>query len=175
MKFQPRKTIQLPQDQYIGRRIYFVTICCENRRAVFANPSNAKALLQDLTSVSQKMNFLLHAYCVMPDHLHILVEGQSTDCDLRLHVTKLKQKTGYSLRGAAEGDLWQKRYYDHILRKAEDSDSIAWYIWMNPVRQGLVSKPEQYPFSGSCTVNWPPTGAKPHEWTPPWKSLPRQT
>jgi len=105
----------------------------------------------------------------MPNHLHILVEGQSTECNLRAYMTKLKQKTGYSLRGPVDGTLWQSRYYDHILRKAEDSDSIAWYIWMNPVRQGLVNKPEEYPFSGSCTVAWPPDGKKPDEWVPPWK------
>jgi len=74
-----------------------------------------------------------------------------------------------ALRGPVDGTLWQSRYYDHILRKAEDSDSIAWYIWMNPVRQGLVNKPEEYPFSGSCTVAWPPDGKKPDEWVPPWK------
>ncbi len=169
MNLQPRKSIHLTQDQYLGQRFYFVTICCEKRLRIFANPSHATTFVQDLKSVSQKMNFLLHAYCVMPDHVHILVEGQSINSDLRVYITKLKQRTGYSIRDASNGDLWQKRYYDHILRKAEDSDSIAWYIWMNPVRQGLVNKPEDYPFSGSCTVAWPPNGTKPEEWLPPWK------
>ncbi len=169
MKFEPRKPLHLPQDQYVGCRLYFVTICCEKRRKIFANPSNAITLLDDLKSVSQKNNFLLHAYCVMPDHVHILVEGQSINCNLRTYLTELKQKTGYSLREAGQGDLWQKRYYDHILRKAEDSDSIVWYIWMNPVRQGLVNKPEDHAFSGSCTVAWPPNRVKPDEWLPPWK------
>jgi putative transposase len=120
------------------------------------------------------MSFIVHAYCVMPDHMHILVEGQSVECNLRAYMTKLKQKTGYSLRSVGKGDLWQKRYYDHILRKTEESDAIAWYIWMNPVRQGLVNRPDEYPFSGSCTVVWPPTGTKPKEWAPPWKNPPEK-
>src|SRR5713226_8641722 len=105
MKFEPRKPLHLPQDQYVGCRLYFVTICCEKRRKIFANPSNAITLLDDLKSVSQKNNFLLHAYCVMPDHVHILVEGQSINSDLRVYITKLKQRTGYSIRDASNGDL----------------------------------------------------------------------
>src|SRR6266851_7878654 len=141
MKFQPRKAIRLPRDQYVGRRIYFVTICCENRRRILANPSNSAVLVSGPDVSLSEDGFIVHAYCVMPNHLHILVEGQSTECNLRAYMTKLKQKTGYSLRGPVDGTLWQNRYYDHILRKAEDSDSIAWYIWMNPVRQGLVGRP----------------------------------
>ncbi len=82
MEFQPRKTIRLPRDQYVGRRLYFVMICCEKRYRLLAAPSNAATLVHDLKSVSKKMGFILHAYCVMPDHLHILVERQSIECNL---------------------------------------------------------------------------------------------
>jgi len=64
MRFQSRKPIHLqPQDQYFGRRIYFLAVRCEMRRRVFANSSHGTALVHDLKSVSQKVNFLVHAYC----------------------------------------------------------------------------------------------------------------
>ncbi|MBN2380988.1 hypothetical protein JXM67_14415 [candidate division WOR-3 bacterium] len=44
--------------------------------------------------------------------------------------------------------MWQRGYYDHILRKEEDLEIVANYIWGNPVRKGLAETIEEYPFSG---------------------------
>jgi REP element-mobilizing transposase RayT len=82
----------------------------------------------------------------MPDHLHLLARpGRSLGDVIRMLKT-------YTTRQVKElgrpGKLWQDDYYDHILRRREDSFGIARYILENPVRRGLVTTPEAYRWSG---------------------------
>jgi putative transposase len=165
----PRKEIRLTSEDYIGRGIYFVTICSEGRRPIFNDEQRCRAAIQGLERVAENQNFLVHAFCFMPDHAHFLVEGKRFGSNLLKFVRQWKQLTGYLFRAELPRGFWQRRFYDHILRHAEDSDSVAWYIWMNPVRKGIVAKPEQYPFSGSFTVSWPKVRRSLEAWTPPWK------
>jgi hypothetical protein len=74
MPFYPTD-IRLQRDAFGGRQIYFVTICCEKRKAVFQDMIAARKVLEGLTGCAKAKFFLLHAFCFMPDHLHLLVEG----------------------------------------------------------------------------------------------------
>jgi putative transposase len=169
----PRKEIRLPRDQYTGTKTYFVTICCEDRRPIFLDANRAKTALDALKRVSEAMGFLVHAYCLMPDHAHFLVEARSATSNLIKFVAQWKQSTGFAFRQELPRRFWQRRFYDHILRRPEDSDAVAWYIWMNPVRKGIVAEASQYPFSGSFTVEWPKNPPANERWVPPWKEQPR--
>jgi tRNA U34 5-methylaminomethyl-2-thiouridine-forming methyltransferase MnmC len=53
------------------------------------------------------------------------------------------------VRAAIDADLWQDGFYDHVLRREEDSPAIAAYIVANPVRAGLVKSVTEYSYSGS--------------------------
>jgi REP element-mobilizing transposase RayT len=125
MPFVIRKDIDLPGDNYIGQRIYFVTVCCEGRVPFFSPPYRCKIAIEALKRVSDSMHFLVHAYCVMPDHTHILAEGNAPDASLVRFVAQWKQSTGYLLRDEASTPVWQRRFYDHALRKASDSHAVA--------------------------------------------------
>lgn len=165
----PRKNIRLTRDEYVGKRIYFLTICAEELRSIFKDSARAKATIEELRKVADRMKVLVHAFCVMPDHVHILVEGQTPNTDVVKFVTQWKQGTGYMFRHELPPRFWQRRFYDHVLRHPEDSESVAWYIWMSPVRKGMVTEPRAYPFSGSFTVEWPRSVPREQTWVPPWK------
>ena len=60
-----------------------------------------------------------------------------------------KQRSGAAYALKSGEPLWQKGYYEHVLREDEDSKEIAHYIIANPVRAGLVQSPDDYPFIGS--------------------------
>jgi len=167
--FTPRKNIRLSRDEYIGKRIYFLTICAENRQPILRDGDRAKAAIEELRKVADRLNVLVHAFCMMPDHVHLLVEGITAEADVVKFVTQWKQGTGYVLRRELPRRFWQRRFYDYVLRRAEQSDAVAWYIWMNPVRKGLAAGPEMYPFSGSFTVEWPRKVMPAQKWEPPWK------
>jgi putative transposase len=55
--------------------------------------------------------------------------------------------------GAINAPLLQKGYWDHVLRAADNHDAVAWYIFNNPVRKGLVNDPREWPYSGSWMLD----------------------
>ncbi len=93
------------------------------------------------------MNFSIIAYCFMPDHIHILTSGDER-INLIKFVKQFKQITGYNFKKATGRRLWQKSFYDHVVRKDENLNSIAEYIFNNPVRKGIVEDYDDYPFLG---------------------------
>ena len=105
----------------------------------------------------------------MPDHVHLLVQGMEPASDLLRFVKSLKQKSAYQFEKKTGNRLWEKKFYDHILRPGESADGVAWYIWMNPVRQGLCARSEEYPFLGSFTGLGPAKTLSSDVWLPPWK------
>ena len=165
-----RKKIRLAPDAYRGMRLYFVTICTEKRHPVFAKEPVGKWMVAWLIRLAARHGFAVHAYCVMPDHVHLLLEGLNEGCDLARFVSAFKQHTGFAYQQKVGRRLWQTVYYDHVLRKTEEMNRVAWYIWMNPVRKGLCARPEDWPYSGSQTMDWMRMLTPPEElWVPPWK------
>src|SRR5437016_4769119 len=81
-----------------------------------------------------EQRFAIHAYCVMPDHVHLLVEGMVETCDLVRFISSFKQQTAFYYKKKIGRRLWQSSYYDHILRKPVAANPVAWYTGMNPVR-----------------------------------------
>ena len=85
----------------------------------------------------------------MPDHLHLLLEtDQCID-----FVKSFKQKTSYAFKQESGKTLWQKSYYDHILRPEENFTGVMKYIFNNPVRAGIVKHYLDYPQSGSLEID----------------------
>jgi len=105
----------------------------------------------------------------MPDHVHLLAEGLQPRSDLIQFMRAIKLKTSTPFERKTGNALWQKKFYDHILRNSDAPDAVAWYIWMNPVRANICRHPEKYPFSGSLTGKWPQTRQPAVEWLPPWR------
>jgi len=60
-----------------------------------------------------------------------------------------KQKSAYAFRKKSGDILWQRSYYEHVLRRDEDAKEVARYILNNPVRAGFVQDFQNYPYAGS--------------------------
>jgi putative transposase len=142
-----RKSVRLEAFHYLGQKRDFVTICSYHRKQTFANTDRAARILELLQAESARNSFEVCAYCLMPDHLHFLAEGTDSTNNLRHFVRSFKIKSSRRYSKEAGGRLWQREFYEHILRPADSVEPIAWYIWMNPVRKTLVSRPQEYPFS----------------------------
>lgn len=168
MSFE-RRAIRLNPEQYLGQKTYFVTICCHDREPFFVDLGLGRWLLTHVCDSASRQFMLLHAFCIMPDHLHLLLEGQETSSDLLRFVKDLKQRTAYEYKQRVHRPLWQYNFYDHILRPTERAISVAWYIWLNPIRKGICRKPGDYPLSGSLTLPWPQDNLPEELWVPYWK------
>lgn len=133
----------------MGRYAYSLIICASNKDVLLTSPKTSELIARNLRESSTKHNFDVYAYCIMPDHLHLLVRGKEEHSNLRHFVSEFKQKTGFQFKQISNKTLWQRSYYDHVLRKEEDLLSIAKYIFHNPVRKGLVEDYKGYPCLGS--------------------------
>jgi len=164
------KNIRLPLDRYVGTTWFFVTFCCENRKKIFLDPTRAKWLLDNLRAHALSNAVAIHAYCIMSDHVHLLSEGLTPTTNLLQFLKDLKRQTGFVYKQETTQQLWQKKSYDHALRSSDPPDQVAWYIWMNPVRAGLCTTVNDYPWSGSLTGAGPSSPPPNKPWSPPWRT-----
>jgi putative DNA methylase len=97
-----------------------------------------------------KQHYILHSWVIMPNHVHLLITPS-------IQVSKITR----SLKGATArqanlllnrtGPFWQDESYDHLVRNPEEFRRIENYIIQNPVRAGLATSPEEFPWSSaSC-------------------------
>src|SRR5271154_4516619 len=109
------------------RGTYFITTATHNRRRLFQVERNAALLLETIDHY--RASYLLHAYVVMPDHLHLLI----TPTDITIERAMQLVKGGFSHRLASKLPVWQRGFTDHRIRDAEDFTTRQTYIHQNPV------------------------------------------
>ncbi len=154
-----RKSIRLEGFDYKGSAyVYFITICTHDKQNFFGNANVAK-IIKDEIEFRMINEIKLFCYCIMPDHLHMLLslteeytdkgEGKSVGKGtLKNWVSAFKRYTSRITNQMFDiKPLWQKNFHDHIVRKEESLLKIAEYIVYNPVRKGTVSEWEDYPYS----------------------------
>src|ERR1700723_3722289 len=122
---------------------YFVTTNTLNRRLVFKHHPNAELLMEKLEHY--RPSFLLHAFVVMPDHIHLLLSPQG----VALERVMAFVKGGFSHQLASKLSVWQRGYTDHRVRDGDEFQMRRQYIHDNPVRAKLVELPELYPYSSA--------------------------
>ena len=136
---------KLPHERALWLRpedeIFFVTVCCEPRgKNQLCHSSIARGIFDSVEFRNQNGVWYAHLVCLMPDHLHALISfpyerpmKQITSDWKRFLATKLKIE-------------WQRDFFDHRLRKEESYREKADYILANPVRAGLITHPEEWPY-----------------------------
>ena len=134
---------------YEGPHRYLLTFCTSNRREVFRESRMAEGALLQFRRTARLEGFALLAYCVMPDHVHLLVEGRTASANLRRFAKRAKQSSGQTYAHRYSAPLWQEGFYERVLRGDTDLREVARYIIWNPVRAGLSPTPADYPFVGS--------------------------
>jgi putative transposase len=120
---------------------------------VFTTGNTVGLVLEQLLRSTADEQFAVIAYCFMPDHLHLLVEGVTQDASLPRFVRTFKQRAGFHWKSAFGSELWQRSYFERVLRTEESTIEVARYVLGNPLRAGMVDSVEQYPFLGSLTMS----------------------
>ena len=104
----------------------------------------------------------------MPDHAHLLLQGETQSANLKSLILSWNTRTGYEWRQRVGSRLWQEGVFDRVLRDDDDPMDVARYILMNPVEAGMVEKPEDYPLSGSGVLTIAEIMAASEPWKPWW-------
>ena len=134
---------------YQGFHQYSLTFCTHERRHAFADEENVDAAIAQIRRAAADERFAILAYCVMPDHVHLLVEGLEESSDLKEFVSRAKQFSGYEHAQRTGQRLWQRYCFEHVVRDYESIRRQIAYILLNPVRKQLAQDPADYPFIGS--------------------------
>ncbi len=151
--FPKRKEIRLGNYDYSTCGVYFITICTKQKKPLFwdnvgatcGRPENEYQLsdcgiiveneIALLSSVYESVR--VDKYIVMPDHIHMLVSIVPDEFG-RPQVAPTISRVVQQFKGAITKkvgfSLWQKGYYDHIIRGQQDYDEIWQYIDENPLR-----------------------------------------
>ncbi len=132
----------LPAPQEL--RTYFVTTTTANRRRLFQVEENANLLLDVLATDRAKGRYQLHAFVIMPDHLHAVLTPSH---DISLEKAMQYIKGGFSFRLKNKLDVWTKSFNEAQITSHEKFESIRYYIEQNPVRASLVISAPAYAFS----------------------------
>ena len=146
---KPRRPFRLRSFDYMGPHRYFLTLCTFGRHRPFEQPQRVAMVREQFLRTAAEERFEILAYCFMPDHVHLLVEGTAESADLQRFVKVAKQRSGFLHRRHYGQFLWQEGYHDRVLRNDEQTIDVVRYIISNPVREGLVKSVADYPFSGS--------------------------
>ena len=163
MKYNPdihhRKSVRIPGYDYAQDGWYFVTICTHNHNVLLGNVVNGEMVLNEYGQIVSKIwkwlpeqykYIKLHEWIIMPNHLHGIIEyhndgrggARTAPTDIKIkplgriigafktvstkHINKIQNTPGHK--------LWQRNYYEHIIRNEKDLNRIREYIIYNPLK-----------------------------------------
>lgn len=151
---------------------YFVTIATHQRRKRFVDDATVQLWREAIARAMQAKPFKVIAAVILPDHIHLIIELPPGMVDLSIRIGLAKALFTKSLvappsaspsrRRRHESDVWQRRFYDHMIRDENDFIAHMDYVHYNPVRHGCVKCPKDWPWSSFR--NWAMRGAYPMDW-----------
>ncbi len=133
----------------LADRIFFVTVNLSPRVEPFRS-SEYPLMIDVLEGSRRRLAFLLCGYVLMPDHWHALIwVGHPLTISQVIHdVKKVSARKLHERRGT-RGPLWQHQFWDRFVRHAKEFNNRLRYMHLNPVRRGLVERPEDWRWSSS--------------------------
>ena len=150
---------------YVPNAIVFITQVVQDRYPAFKDETLLELLRSTLRTVRELHPFSMLGYVFLPDHFHLLVRpsGDSNFSQI-MHSLKPAFTKAYKQRIGLNGSMkfWQKRFWDHIIRDEADLERHLDHIHYNPVKHGLIARPEDW--MPSSFVEWRKRGAYPDEW-----------
>ena len=150
----PAKRLEIPVYTGFVRVSFAICTCYRKNIFIKRNESFTNKCIYALSKSCEKHGAKNYVYCFMPDHVHILLQGEKEKANLLNVIHMFKQMSAYEFRLAANKEkLWQDSYYDHVLRSDEEILTQVKYIAENPVRKKLVSNHMEYPFTGSVSFD----------------------
>lgn len=152
-----RKNIRLPNYDYSQNGAYFITICTHNRKKIFgdvgADSISARTVAEVFEEViSSYQNVFAPKYVVMPDHFHALIVIERADMESAPTLSEIVQAfkrystvriSGLVKKGLVqpyEEKVWQRSYYDHVIRNQQDYNEIWDYIANNPLKWAIEKR-----------------------------------
>jgi REP element-mobilizing transposase RayT len=166
---QMHKHLQRLDRVWIEFPVYFITACTFRRRPILARDATAGVRVDELRQARERHGWAIGSYVIMPDHVHFFCAPERDAKRLSDFMREWKSWTSRRIRtvlprpataatkASAETSLWQREFFDHVLR-SQESYAEKWdYVRDNPVRAGLVTSSDHWPYFGriESLEEWP--------------------
>lgn len=137
-----RKTIRLKEYDYSQIGEYFITLCSKNRKYIFGEINENKIILSKygkiaenvLKRIKQNRNIEINNYIIMPNHIHMIIKIKYDKIvNLKDVISTYKSITTKQINREQKIIVWQRNYYEHIIRDENEKEEIIKYIRYNPI------------------------------------------
>lgn len=140
---------------YLEKALYYVTAKGDIHQHIFKDEEDFKAFLELLRKYKEQYGFKLFAFCLVPEHFHLLLElPEQKEGKYKMgvlsgimHDLNSSYTKYYNAKYARKGHLFRERYRAALAEKDAYLLRLSLYIHLNPQRLNLVSRPEEYPYS----------------------------
>jgi putative transposase len=124
-----------------------ITTDTHKRKSIFVSDDKVNKIYEALDEVYPKYDFRVNAFVIMPTHCHFIIVSQNNDLSDMMH--DIKGIAAFKMLDSAliEGKLWQRGFYDHVIRNRKDLIEKLNYIHQNPIRAGLAKDISDYKHS----------------------------
>ena len=127
--------------------VYHVTSRGNERKAIFKSEVDKDAFLKVLRSVNKRYNWICHAYCLMDNHYHLLIETPDGNLSRGMRQLNGVYTQIFNKQHSRVGHLLQGRYKAILVEKERHLLEVCRYVVLNPVRARIVEMPEQWKWS----------------------------
>lgn len=151
---------------YLPGGVYFFTVVTHNRAPLFTSEERVEILRDSFRKIMATRPFQIDAMVILPDHLHCIWRMPEGDADYSSRWREIKKAASRQIAPAAdarnERSVWQRRFWEHVIRDEEDWRRHVDYIHYNPVKHRLAASPALWPWSSfGAAVN---KGWYPESW-----------
>ncbi|MEA3411324.1 MAG: transposase [Pseudomonadota bacterium] len=130
---------------------FFFTVVTHARQPFFANGNHVDRLREAFRRVMEKHPFAIDAIVILPDHLHTIWRLPDDDSDFGSRWRLIKHFVASGIEGTTnrrgEKQVWQRRFWEHVIRNDEDWRNHMDYIHYNPVKHGYTETPAEWRYS----------------------------
>jgi len=144
------------QRVFIPGGTFFFTVVTHRRKPIFNNEDNIQLLREAMRKVKLTRPFDIDAIVILPDHLHCIWQLPENDSDYSGRWREIKKSVSkhitHKKNSRNERDVWQRRFWEHVIRDDQDWRNHMDYIHYNPVKHGYVKSPIDWQWSSFKTA-----------------------
>jgi putative transposase len=140
----PRQARKISPTDY-----YHVMLRGNNREKIFMDEDNKSYFMELLINVKKEFYIEIAAYCIMDNHIHIVISGNINDLSKAIKIINIKYAVKFNKETNRIGHVFQDRYKSEVISNNIYLLQVIRYVHNNPVKAKIVDSPEEYPWS-SC-------------------------
>ena len=142
---------RIPRSELPAFGVYHVTVRGVAKCDIFLDDDDRASFVRLMTKAVNTWRWRCHAYCLMRNHFHLIVETQLVRLSRGCHQLNGVHAQRFNRRHKRVGHLFQDRFHARVIRDDEHLSDACAYVWNNPVRAGLCAEAHEWAWSGEIS------------------------